>query len=604
MKQYSNTENNGTFHGGETLPTGTFHGGETLPTGTFHGGETLPTGTFHGGETLPTGTFHGGETLPTGTFHGGASGEHDAGDSSGGEEPPEPQSGRTRRYRISTDVLNQIMRTVGTRYPEQGGALGIDKETGIITRFYFDRSSRRSGGTYSPDSDAVTKVIRTWEAENVRFCGMIHSHPGRCSEPSEGDRIYAEQILRAMPDTLHGQMFLPIVTVDLPGKTFRIHSYAAELNANQHAEIMPAVLFAEQQQIYDSLPVTPAEAHSGAAEDHGFFRPDSALFQRNLSILPLDALSRKTVVVIGCGGARGFCESLARSAVTRFVLVDGDTVSETNIATQGTYHDEIGQPKTAVIAETLRRINPDIEVIELHRFLDAQFPDSDLEDAVGRPLLKASPEDVLLCGCTDNFAAQDRTVKLALRWGVPYLASQTYAEGRGGEVLFTYPGVTAACPRCMLASRYQAYENGTADTSVTSEGAPIYSTERLNALKSHIAMMLLLYGTDSRIGRELELVRDRNLVLVSFAPDCEDALGITAFSRSLQGISEGNAACFPMEQTVWLQQKPDRPENGFPHCPYCGGTGDACAVRNMIADTREPFSLSALIRNIQTGSNS
>ena len=150
----------------------------------------------------------------------------------------------------------------------------------------------------------------------------------------------------------------------------------------------------------------------------------------------------------------------------------------------------------------------------------------------------------------------------------------------------------------MLASRYAAYEQN-ANNDVTSEGAPIYSTERLNALKSHIAMMLLLHGTSSRLGSELDKVKDRNLVLVSFTADCEEKLGISAFSRTLSALDAGARATLPMEETVWLEQKPDRPENGYPHCPYCGGVGDLRLLRGLNADTRKPYNLTAFIHAVQ-----
>lgn len=480
-------------------------------------------------------------------------------------------------------AFDAILASVGSQKPEQGGALGMNADH-VITRFYYDKEASVSGATYSPAAHQITEVIREWEANGIRFCGMLHSHPGKYGVPSRGDIEYADSILTAMPETLAGVMHMPIITVDLAAGTVQINWYLAEQEAPGRTTIRKADLMVDGVLIPDTVSVNRDDR--------------SRLFLRNAKLLPLETLRRKTVVVVGCGGARGFCESLARSAVGRFVLIDGDTVSETNIATQGTYTDEIGLPKTEVIANTLRRINPDAEIVEVRRFLDNSLSDDELAELIGPALLCERPEDVLLCGCTDNFAAQDRTVKLALNWGVPYLAAQVYAEGRAAEVVFTYPGITEACPRCMLASRYSAYESGT-PAAVTSESAPIYATERMNALKSHIAMMQLLYGTDSRIGAELELVRERNLVLMSFAADCEEQLGIHAFSRTMNGLDDDARAAMPMEETVWLRQKPDRPDNGYPRCPYCAGTGDLRNVRGLIADTRRPHSLTALLQAIE-----
>lgn len=501
---------------------------------------------------------------------------------------------------MDREVLNQMLLTIGSKEAEHGGALGMDNETACLTRFFYDENGSRSSVAYSPDAEAMTEAANHWANEGVTFCGIVHSHPGYISSPSEGDRQYAETILKAMPETLGGSFFMPIVTVNLRKHTASIFPFMALYDSDkQTTEIIKVALMVDGELIEDELPI-PAEPtvidDAVTGKDTSF--TEEVLFQRNASILPLNETANRTVVIVGCGGARGFCESLARSSVHRFILIDGDTVSETNMATQGTYIDEIGMYKTEVIANTLRRINPNVQVTEIRRFLDNGFTDEEFAAYIGADLLKEHPEHVLLCGCTDNFPAQDRTVKLALKLGVPYLASQTYAEGRGGEVIFSYPGVTTACPHCMLASRYSAYEQGAQDT-VTSEGAPIYATERLNALKSHVAMMLLLYGTSSRLGKELEHIRDRNLILVSFTADCEEKLGITAFSRTLAPLDASAKATLPMEETVWLQQKPDRPENGFDYCPYCGGVGDSRILRGMIADTRDTLDLRRFIAAVQ-----
>jgi len=524
---------------------------------------------------------------------------------SGAEEKPS--------FDMDRAILDQILLDIGSKKPEQGGALGVDKTSGRITRFYFDEQANRSSAAYSPDARTVTEVINQWDEEGVAFCGMIHSHPGSFGSPSEGDRQYAAEIINAMPETLQGKMLMPIVTVNLKKQQAWLHPFIAMRNDNGDTVLFRATLTVDGEPIEGALDIPSAESLTDDAGSEPPQEADSSpassevpetpipakvLFQRNARLLPLEELSQRTVVIIGCGGARGFCESLTRSAVGRFILVDGDRVSETNVATQGTYVDEIGLYKTEVIANTLRRINPHIQITEVHRFLDDGFSDDELASYIGEELLAQHPERVLLCGCTDNFPAQDRTVKLALKWGVPYLASQTYAEGRGGEVIFNYPGITTTCPRCMLASRYAAYEQN-ANNDVTSEGAPIYSTERLNALKSHIAMMLLLYGTSSRLGSELDKVKDRNLVLVSFTADCEEKLGISAFSRTLSALDAGARATLPMEETVWLEQKPDRPENGYPHCPYCGGVGDLRLLRGLNADTRKPYNLTAFIHAVQ-----
>lgn len=78
----------------------------------------------------------------------------------------------------------------------------------------------------------------------------------------------------------------------------------------------------------------------------------------------LEKLKGANVAVFGIGGVGSFAtEALARSGIGRLTLVDGDTVSLTNInrqliATQKT----IGRLKTEVMAERIKEIIPETDV--------------------------------------------------------------------------------------------------------------------------------------------------------------------------------------------------------------------------------------------------
>ena len=176
------------------------------------------------------------------------------------------------------------------------------------------------------------------------------------------------------------------------------------------------------------------------------------------------------------------------------------------------------------------------------------------------------PIRTLLLGCTDNFWAQARINRVGLQYGVPTLCAQVYAEGRGVELTFTYPGVTAACHRCVLRSRYEAYLNDGYTNTVTSDGTPISSTARLNATKLVLAMALLHHGTSHpRWGRLLERIGNRNLVQLRLDPD----LALPVFDRVLAGDRE-RVFC---DEAVWLPQQPEGPAVNRAACPDCGGTG-------------------------------
>lgn len=78
----------------------------------------------------------------------------------------------------------------------------------------------------------------------------------------------------------------------------------------------------------------------------------------------MDRLRDSHVAVFGLGGVGSWCaEALGRTGVGRMTLVDRDSVGESNINRQLCASVKtLGLPKTAVMAERLRDVNPDIRV--------------------------------------------------------------------------------------------------------------------------------------------------------------------------------------------------------------------------------------------------
>ena len=80
----------------------------------------------------------------------------------------------------------------------------------------------------------------------------------------------------------------------------------------------------------------------------------------------LDKLRNARVAVFGIGGVGSFAaEAIARGGVGHIALIDGDTVSMTNINRQLiALHSTVGKDKTAVMAERIHDICPETEVVE------------------------------------------------------------------------------------------------------------------------------------------------------------------------------------------------------------------------------------------------
>ena len=90
-----------------------------------------------------------------------------------------------------------------------------------------------------------------------------------------------------------------------------------------------------------------------------FLRSEMLLGKENM-----ERLKAARVAIFGVGGVGGYvAESLARTGVGNFVLVDSDTVDITNINRQIiALHSTVGRPKVEVMKERILDINPDANV--------------------------------------------------------------------------------------------------------------------------------------------------------------------------------------------------------------------------------------------------
>ena len=91
------------------------------------------------------------------------------------------------------------------------------------------------------------------------------------------------------------------------------------------------------------------------------------MFSRSRALLGEAALSKlrgSSVIVFGLGGVGSFtAEALARSGIGALTLVDGDTVSESNINRQlCALHSTVGCDKAAVAASRLADIAPECRI--------------------------------------------------------------------------------------------------------------------------------------------------------------------------------------------------------------------------------------------------
>lgn len=555
-----------------------------------------------------------------------------------------------KSVRFSKKVLDEFRGDVGRFRAETGGMLASMVNEQVIDKCYFDTHSQNTPGTFYYDVESMSAVFRAWKAAGYITNGIYHSHPRGVTQPSYHDissallhidffslEYFYLPIIQPNHEGLY-TMYFYIVKKALNNLEVSL-SYVIEAlqNGYRYAPFRAWKRIYSIRQLYsyrESIDRSAVSARVkmddmiarrsfvvpqiGMESDASLKAPEISIqknvttivkedcfkmtnnqttpeksevqiqardyFKKVADLYP-DKVLEKVIVCVGTGGARSFLENCARSGFRNYVLIDADVVSPSNVATQGVFISEMGKKKVEVIRDRIKDINPNATVVCVDKFLDNSMSDEEFKGYMDQ-FPEKKPTDYLILGCTDNFEAQKRSSLLALKYGTPYLAAMMYEDGAAAEIIFIYPGVTESCPRCLLRDRFEKYENGFVN-DVDSSSCPIFATERMNALKGYIALMLLMYKEDpkSPLSRMLDDVKDRNFVEIRLNPHLKESkLGIDLFDRVFADASR----YVYFDETLWVPQHPDRPEFGADPCKLCGGTGDLGVLQTKwkTVDTR------------------
>lgn len=498
---------------------------------------------------------------------------------------------------FSPGVLDQFRINVGRFRPETGGMLASSSDPHVIDVCCFDTHSKNTVGSFYYDVESMSKVFRKWKSKGYVTNGIYHSHPRGVIQPSYHDISSALLHIRFFN---LDYFYLPIFQVDKRG-FYKMYFYVVRLDNKDLVVKLHYALratetgyeYAPFNQYEERFPIAELDHYRASIERKAELKKAIAPTEASPSFRETDYFSKvqtlyptnvldKVIVCVGVGGARSALENFARSGFRNFVLMDADIVSPTNVATQGVFISEMGKKKVEVVRDRIMDINPTAKVICVDKFLDDHMTDDEFKGYMDMFPGK-SPTDYLILGCTDNFHAQKRSSMLALKYGTPYLAAMMYDKGAAAELMFIYPGVTEACPRCVLGKRFEMYEKGF-QNDVGSAGCPIFATEWMNAVKGYIALMLLMYhdAPGNPFNTMLDEVKSRNFVQIRFDPNLMSNMGIPIFDRAYAGASRYTF----MGEIAWVPITPDRPENGAENCRMCGGTGHLDDLKMKWADTR------------------
>lgn len=129
----------------------------------------------------------------------------------------------------------------------------------------------------------------------------------------------------------------------------------------------------------------------------------------------LEKLRTSTVAVIGIGGVGAYAaEMLVRAGVGNLIVVDSDTVSESNKNRQLLALDStVGLYKTDVLEKRARDINPAVNVIKVREYLEAEKVET---------LLGAYRIDFLI-DAIDTLAPKLSLINYCVHAGIPLVSS-------------------------------------------------------------------------------------------------------------------------------------------------------------------------------------
>ncbi|EYE89638.1 thiamine biosynthesis protein ThiF [Fervidicella metallireducens AeB] len=165
----------------------------------------------------------------------------------------------------------------------------------------------------------------------------------------------------------------------------------------------------------------------------------------------MNKLKNSTVAVFGVGGVGSFAaEGIARCGVGKIILIDNDDISITNINRQiHSTTKTIGKPKVEVMAERIREINPEAEVIPIKNF----FTSENAEELLKR-------EYSYVVDAIDTVSAKIHLIYMCDKMGIPIMSSM----GAGNKLDPTRFEVTdiyktSVCPLAKV-MRYELKKRG------------------------------------------------------------------------------------------------------------------------------------------------
>lgn len=98
------------------------------------------------------------------------------------------------------------------------------------------------------------------------------------------------------------------------------------------------------------------------------------IYTRNKGVFSqeqMESISKTKITVFGCGLGSVIAELALRSGFEHITLVDGDTIDVSNLNRQMYLHSDVNKYKAEVMAERLKKINPEGKIDYINEYVSA-----------------------------------------------------------------------------------------------------------------------------------------------------------------------------------------------------------------------------------------
>lgn len=198
-----------------------------------------------------------------------------------------------------------------------------------------------------------------------------------------------------------------------------------------------------------------------------------ALVSRHKKIVNANVLCDSAVLIIGVGTVGSLVSMyFTRIGVSRFILVDCDTVEASNLSRTVYVFEDVGKPKVEALANRLRSVNPGVNIITIDR---------DVRNIADSTWLKLASKTRIALIAIDNIMQQVRLSNL-ISPVIPVVVVSIEDIGNNGEIIVVTSQTRKLCCLINLSERLREAPEGVSGAQGLITDVSIVVAEAVNLM--------------------------------------------------------------------------------------------------------------------------